>query len=198
MNVLQYISRTHGIEVIFHPILGDNHRYAMLGRLKQAKTERYRHFFRHFEQSPEVFVHAPGATPEAALAHERAWCDAALPLLLTVALFWWTIDFINGFVGPSSRIGQAVSSLGLGVSGSEIVGYAIGVGVDVNGRPVNDQRDLALGGLPTFTALAGRGADAARALSGRILVAPEIDYVERAGLDQRVAISSRWPSGSLT
>lgn len=35
--------------------------YAMLGRLKQAKTERFRHFFRHFEQSPEVFVHAPGA-----------------------------------------------------------------------------------------------------------------------------------------
>ncbi|MBK6726464.1 MAG: bifunctional isocitrate dehydrogenase kinase/phosphatase [Xanthomonadales bacterium] len=34
--------------------------YAMLGRLKQAKTERYRHFFRHFEQSPECFVHAPG------------------------------------------------------------------------------------------------------------------------------------------
>jgi isocitrate dehydrogenase kinase/phosphatase len=35
--------------------------YAMLGRLKQAKTERYRHFFRHFEASPESFVHAPGA-----------------------------------------------------------------------------------------------------------------------------------------
>ncbi len=35
--------------------------YSMLGRLKQAKTERYRHFFRHFEQSPECFVHAPGA-----------------------------------------------------------------------------------------------------------------------------------------
>jgi isocitrate dehydrogenase kinase/phosphatase len=34
--------------------------YAMLGRLKQAKTERYRHFFRHFEASAEQFVHAPG------------------------------------------------------------------------------------------------------------------------------------------
>jgi isocitrate dehydrogenase kinase/phosphatase len=34
--------------------------YSMLGRLKQAKTERYRHFFRHFEASPERFLHAPG------------------------------------------------------------------------------------------------------------------------------------------
>lgn len=58
---------------------------------------------------------------------------AALPLLLTVALFWWTFDFINGFVGPSSRIGQAISSLGLGVAGSEVVGYAIGVGVLIAG-----------------------------------------------------------------
>lgn len=40
--------------------------YAMLGRLKQAKTERYRHFVRHFEQAkddsgaPELFRHADG------------------------------------------------------------------------------------------------------------------------------------------
>lgn len=58
---------------------------------------------------------------------------AALPLLLTVALFWWTFDFINGFVGPASRIGRAISSLGLGVAGSELVGYAIGVGVLIAG-----------------------------------------------------------------
>jgi len=58
---------------------------------------------------------------------------AALPLLLTVALFWWAFDFINGFVGPSSRIGTLISSLGLGVAGSEAVGYAIGLAVLVAG-----------------------------------------------------------------
>ncbi len=40
--------------------------YAMLGRLKQAKTERYRHFVRHFAKAtteqgePELFRHADG------------------------------------------------------------------------------------------------------------------------------------------
>lgn len=40
--------------------------YAMLGRLKQAKTERYRHFVRHFDHAhdasgePELFRHADG------------------------------------------------------------------------------------------------------------------------------------------
>lgn len=58
---------------------------------------------------------------------------AALPLLLTVALLWWTFDFINGYVGPASRIGRAVASLGLGVAGSEVLGYAIGLATLVAG-----------------------------------------------------------------
>lgn len=35
--------------------------YTLLGRAKQGKTERYRHFYRHLETRPdEVFVHADG------------------------------------------------------------------------------------------------------------------------------------------
>jgi len=34
--------------------------YSTLGRLKQGKTERYRHFFRHLESSTETFRHADG------------------------------------------------------------------------------------------------------------------------------------------
>jgi len=51
---------------------------------------------------------------------------------------------------------------------------------NIRSRGVTAKVNLALGGLPTFTALKGLGADASAALSGRILVAPETDYVERA------------------
>jgi isocitrate dehydrogenase kinase/phosphatase len=37
-----------------------NEIYTVLGRAKQGKTERYRHFFRHFEASDEPLVHADG------------------------------------------------------------------------------------------------------------------------------------------
>jgi phytoene dehydrogenase-like protein len=45
-------------------------------------------------------------------------------------------------------------------------------------RGLTAKVNLALGGLPAFTAAAGR--DAAVALAGRILIGPEIDYLERA------------------
>jgi len=51
---------------------------------------------------------------------------------------------------------------------------------NIRSRGVTAKVNLALGGLPGFTALKGLGADATAALSGRILVAPEVDYVERA------------------
>jgi phytoene dehydrogenase-like protein len=51
---------------------------------------------------------------------------------------------------------------------------------NIRTRGVTAKVNLALGGLPAFTALKALGADAAQALGGRILVAPEIDYVERA------------------
>jgi uncharacterized membrane protein len=53
----------------------------------------------------------------------------ALPLAATVLIFVWAARFLYDLVGPSSLIGQALKALGLGVTGSEIAGYAIGVGI---------------------------------------------------------------------
>ena len=51
---------------------------------------------------------------------------AALPLAATVAIFWWLASVLNHWVGPQSTVGQMLSAIGLGVTGSEIAGYAIG------------------------------------------------------------------------
>src|ERR1700691_5898972 len=50
--------------------------------------------------------------------------------------------------------------------------------------------NLALSGLPKFTALNGSGADA---LSGRILIGPEIDYLERAFDESKYGNFSKQP-----
>ncbi len=52
---------------------------------------------------------------------------AALPLAATVAVFWWLWSLLLRWLGPQSAVGEALSSLGLGVTGSEVAGYAIGV-----------------------------------------------------------------------
>lgn len=54
---------------------------------------------------------------------------AALPLAATIAIFWWAANLLNQWLGPQSAIGQVLVSVGLGVTGSELVGYAIGVGL---------------------------------------------------------------------
>jgi len=56
---------------------------------------------------------------------------AALPLAATVAIFWWAASTLLRWLGPDSRIGSALVALGLGVSGSELVGYLIGIGLVV-------------------------------------------------------------------
>lgn len=53
----------------------------------------------------------------------------ALPLAATVLIFVWAARFLYDLVGPSSVVGQGLKALGLGVTGSEIAGYAIGVGI---------------------------------------------------------------------
>lgn len=52
---------------------------------------------------------------------------AALPLLLTIFVTAWLLSFLNQYLGPSSAFGQFLSSLGFGVSTSEIVPYLIGL-----------------------------------------------------------------------
>ncbi|GAB4115466.1 MAG: DUF502 domain-containing protein [Rubrivivax sp.] len=51
----------------------------------------------------------------------------ALPLAATVAIFWWAASLLLRWLGPGSAVGGALAALGLGVTGSEVAGYAIGV-----------------------------------------------------------------------
>lgn len=54
---------------------------------------------------------------------------AALPLAATIAIFWWAASLLVRWLGPQSSFGQLLAALGLGVTGSEVAGYAIGVGL---------------------------------------------------------------------
>lgn len=54
---------------------------------------------------------------------------AALPLAATVAIFWWAASMLTRWLGPDSAVGRGMIALGLGVSGSELVGYLIGIGL---------------------------------------------------------------------
>lgn len=56
---------------------------------------------------------------------------AALPLAATIAIFWWAFSLLAGWLGPDSAIGGVLMAVGLGVTGSEIVGYLIGIGLVV-------------------------------------------------------------------
>lgn len=55
----------------------------------------------------------------------------ALPLAATVLVFVWLLRLVNELVGPSSGVGRALKALGLGVTGSEIAGYLIGLAIVV-------------------------------------------------------------------
>lgn len=52
---------------------------------------------------------------------------AALPLAATLLIFWWAATMLLQWVGPQSAVGRLLGRIGLGVTGSEIAGYAIGV-----------------------------------------------------------------------
>jgi len=52
---------------------------------------------------------------------------AAMPLAATIAIFWWAAGLLLRWLGPDSFVGSLFFAIGLGVTGSEIAGYAIGV-----------------------------------------------------------------------
>jgi uncharacterized membrane protein len=54
---------------------------------------------------------------------------AALPLAATILIFVWGARLVVAYVGPDSLVGGLLVRIGLGITGSEIVGYAIGVAV---------------------------------------------------------------------
>jgi uncharacterized membrane protein len=54
---------------------------------------------------------------------------AALPLAATLLIFVWAANVLIRWLGPDSAIGHLMVSIGLGVGGSEVVGYALGVAI---------------------------------------------------------------------
>jgi len=52
---------------------------------------------------------------------------AALPLAMTALILVWGAELVYGWLGPGSLVGRALAGIGIGVSGSELWGYAIGV-----------------------------------------------------------------------
>jgi uncharacterized membrane protein len=52
---------------------------------------------------------------------------AALPLAATILIFVWGARLVVAYVGPDSLVGSLLVRIGLGITGSEVVGYAIGV-----------------------------------------------------------------------
>jgi len=52
---------------------------------------------------------------------------AALPLAATILIFVWGARLVYSYLGPHSLVGGWLVQLGLGITGSELVGYALGV-----------------------------------------------------------------------
>ena len=56
---------------------------------------------------------------------------AALPLAATVLIFVWGARVLYAWLGPGSFVGGMLIALGLGGTGSEVVGYLLGLGIVV-------------------------------------------------------------------
>lgn len=54
---------------------------------------------------------------------------AALPLAATLLILIWVAGLLMRWLGPDSLIGGLLVSIGLGVGGSEVVGYALGMAI---------------------------------------------------------------------
>ncbi len=56
---------------------------------------------------------------------------AALPLAATVAVFAWLISLLLRWLGPQSAVGGLLKVVGFGVTGSEVIGYLLGLAIVV-------------------------------------------------------------------
>jgi len=54
---------------------------------------------------------------------------AALPLAATLLIFAWGARVLYAWLGPGSFVGGLLIALGLGGTGSEVVGYLLGLGI---------------------------------------------------------------------
>lgn len=52
---------------------------------------------------------------------------ALLPLAATVLLLAWVLKFLSTWLGPGSTVGHFLTSIGLGVTESELIGYLLGL-----------------------------------------------------------------------
>lgn len=52
---------------------------------------------------------------------------AMLPLAATLFVLAWTLRFLSTWLGPESLFGRQLTRIGLGVAGSEIAGYGVGL-----------------------------------------------------------------------
>jgi uncharacterized membrane protein len=52
---------------------------------------------------------------------------ALLPLAATLLLLAWALQFLSRYLGPGSAVGQLLTTVGLGVAESEMVGYLLGL-----------------------------------------------------------------------
>lgn len=52
---------------------------------------------------------------------------AALPLLATLTLFAWMAGLLWAWLGPDSLVGRLFVAMGLGLAGSEVAGYFLGL-----------------------------------------------------------------------
>ncbi len=58
---------------------------------------------------------------------------AALPLAATVLIIVWAVRLLYEWVGPGSLLGRLLIALGVGITGSEFVGYLLGVAMVMAG-----------------------------------------------------------------
>jgi uncharacterized membrane protein len=56
---------------------------------------------------------------------------AALPLVATVVVIGWLVQFLYSYLGPNSWLGDGLSLFGFGLVKSETVAYLIGLGIVV-------------------------------------------------------------------
>ncbi|PPE69420.1 DUF502 domain-containing protein [Caldimonas thermodepolymerans] len=52
---------------------------------------------------------------------------AVLPLALTVAVVLWIVQLLLAWIGPQSLLGGMLVAIGVGVTGSEVIAYLLGV-----------------------------------------------------------------------
>ena len=52
---------------------------------------------------------------------------AVLPLALTLAVLLWIVQLLLAWIGPQSLLGGLLVAIGVGVTGSEVIAYLLGV-----------------------------------------------------------------------